>query len=126
MPGERTVRGAGARPVALDGGSFLGQPVSLGEAMTDGAGRLVILPGRGAAYRHGHPSLTSYAGNRRRRVRRPDPRDGASRAPAAGGRRRRVITTPPNYAPGMATGWSRSTTPYGRCSCRAALSTRRR
>ncbi|MFL5888529.1 MAG: LodA/GoxA family CTQ-dependent oxidase, partial [Solirubrobacteraceae bacterium] len=88
VPGERTVRRAGARPVALDGGSFLGQPVSLGEAMTDGAGRLVILPGRGAAYRHGHPSLTSYAGNRRRRVRRPDPRDGASRAPAAGGRPR--------------------------------------
>ncbi|MFL5857640.1 MAG: LodA/GoxA family CTQ-dependent oxidase, partial [Solirubrobacteraceae bacterium] len=75
-------------PLALDGGSFLGQPVSLGEVMTDGAGRLVILPGRGAAYRHGHPSLTSYAGNRRRRVRRPDPRDGASRAPAAGGRPR--------------------------------------
>jgi L-Lysine epsilon oxidase N-terminal len=37
VPGERTIRGAGARPVALDGGALLGQRVSLGEAMTDGA-----------------------------------------------------------------------------------------
>jgi hypothetical protein len=61
VPGERTLRGAGARPVALDGGSFLGQPVSLGEAMTDTAGRLVVLAGKGAAYRHGQASLTSLA-----------------------------------------------------------------
>ncbi|MFL5905782.1 MAG: LodA/GoxA family CTQ-dependent oxidase [Solirubrobacteraceae bacterium] len=112
--------------MALDGGSFLGQPVSLGEAMTDGAGRLVILPGRGAAYRHGHPSLSHTPETA------DDVCDGLIRATVRLGRRRLeadaawVITTPPNYAPGMATGWSRSTTPYGRCSCRAALSTRRR
>ena len=107
VPGERTVRGAGAPPVALDGGSFLGQPVPLGEAMTDGAGRLVILPGRGAAYRHGHPSLTSYAGNDGWA---DDVCDGLVRATVRLGRRRLeadpawVITTPPNYAPAMATG----------------------
>ncbi|MFL5851108.1 MAG: LodA/GoxA family CTQ-dependent oxidase, partial [Solirubrobacteraceae bacterium] len=79
--------------------------------------------------RHGHPSLTSYAGNDGWA---DDVCDGLIRATVRLGRRRLeadaawVITTPPNYAPGMATGWSRSTTPYGRCSCRAALSTRRR
>jgi len=107
VPGERTVRGAGARPLALDGGAFLGQPVSLGEALTDGAGRLVVLPGNGAAYRHGHASLTSYAGNDGWA---DDVCDGLIRATVRlGGRRLEadpawVITTPPNYAPAMATG----------------------
>jgi hypothetical protein len=107
VPGERTVRGAGAHPIALDGGSFLGQPVSLGEVMTDGAGRLVILPGQGAAYSHGQPSLTSYAGNDGWA---DDVCDGLIRATVRLGRRRLeadpawVITTPPNYAPAMATG----------------------
>jgi hypothetical protein len=107
VPGERTIRGAGARPVALDGGAFLGQPVSLGEAMTDGAGRLVVLPGRGAAYRHGQASLTSYAGNDGWA---DDVSDGLVHATVRLGRRRLeadpawVIATPPNYAPAMATG----------------------
>jgi hypothetical protein len=107
VPGERTLRGAGARPVALDGGSFLGQPVSLGEAMTDSAGRLVVLAGKGAAYRHGQASLTSYAGADGWA---DDVCDGLVRATVRLGARRLeaepawVIATPPNYAPGMATG----------------------
>jgi L-Lysine epsilon oxidase N-terminal len=107
VPSERTLRGAGARPFALDGGSFLGQPVSLGEAMTDSAGRLVVLAGKGAAYRHGQASLTSYAGADGWA---DDVCDGLVRATVRLGARRLkaeptwVIATPPNYAPGMATG----------------------
>jgi L-lysine epsilon oxidase-like protein len=77
------------------------------EAMTDGAGRLVVLPGRGAAYRHGQASLSSYAGNDGWA---DDVSDGLVRATVRLGRRRLeadpawVIATPPNYAPAMPTG----------------------
>jgi flavin-dependent dehydrogenase len=107
VPAERSVRGAGARPVPLDGGAFLGQPVSLGEVMTDGAGRLVVLPSIGKGYRHGDAVLTSYAGDDGWA---DDVCDGVVRATVRLGRRRLeadpawVLTTPPNYAPGMATG----------------------
>lgn len=45
----RTVKGAGAAPQPLDGGTFLGLPIDLGEVFTDGAGRLVVMPADGRA-----------------------------------------------------------------------------
>lgn len=45
----RTVTGAGATPQPLDGGTFLGLPVDLGEVFTDGSGRLVVMPADGRA-----------------------------------------------------------------------------
>ncbi len=47
---RRVVRGASAASQPLDGGSFQGQKISLGEVFTDERGRLVFLPGKGAAY----------------------------------------------------------------------------
>ncbi|MGI9195921.1 MAG: LodA/GoxA family CTQ-dependent oxidase, partial [Candidatus Nanopelagicales bacterium] len=45
----RSVTGAGAAPQSLDGGTFLGLPVALGEIFTDSAGRLVVMPADGRA-----------------------------------------------------------------------------
>ncbi len=106
-PGERTVQGAAARPVALDGGSFLGQEIGLGELMTDEEGRLVVLPGAGRAYSNGAHALTSFAGNDGWT---DDVCDGVVRATVKiGGRTVEaepawVLITPPNYGPGLATG----------------------
>jgi hypothetical protein len=106
-PSERTVHGAAAKPVRLDGGSFLGDAVSLGEVMTDGAGRLVVLPGQGRGYSHGAHTLTSFAGNDGWT---DDVCDGAVSATIRLGDRTIeadpawVLVTPPNYGPGMATG----------------------
>ena len=63
FPGEKSVRGAGARPVSLGGGTFLGVDVDLGELMTDGDGRLVVLPGPGRAYSLGNHPLTTFSGD---------------------------------------------------------------
>jgi hypothetical protein len=107
-PCERSVRGAAAGPVALDG-SFQGEHVRLGELMTDEAGRLVVLPGRGRGYTDGSASLTTYAGNDGWA---DDVCDGVVRATVrVGGRTIRtepawVLTTPPNYGPAMATGFT--------------------
>lgn len=48
-PGARTIRGANQSGTAyqLDGGTFLGTSVSLGELRTDDKGRLLVLGGRG-------------------------------------------------------------------------------
>jgi len=106
-PGTQTVRGAAARPVALDGGRFFGQEVRLGELMTDGDGRLVVLPGHGKAYSHGKQELTNFAGNDGWV---DDVCDGPVQATVRiGGRTLEappawVLTTPPNYGPGMPTG----------------------
>ena len=106
-PGERSVRGAAAGPVALDG-SFQGENVGLGELMTDGEGRLVVLPGRGRGYTDGSASLTTYAGNDGWA---DDVCDGVVRATVRIGGRTIpteaawVLTTPPNYGPAMATGF---------------------
>lgn len=45
----RVVQGAGASPQPLDGGTFLGVDVNLGEVFTDRAGRLVVMPADGRA-----------------------------------------------------------------------------
>lgn len=58
----RTVTGAGAAPQALDGGSFLGVPVELGEVFTDRSGRLIVMPGDGRAIPGpGAPPLTGLS-----------------------------------------------------------------
>jgi hypothetical protein len=107
FPGARTVAGAGARPVPLDGGRFLGQEVPLGELMTDGDGRLVVLPGQGRAYSNGAHALTNFAGNDGWC---DDVCDGPVQATVRiDGRTIEadpawVLVTPPNYGPGMATG----------------------
>ena len=97
----------GAGPVALDGGSFLGEPVPLGELMTDGAGRLVFLPAQGRGYSPDSTPLGSFAES-------PgwtdDVCDGAVSATVRLGDRvlqadpAWVVATPPNYAPAIATG----------------------
>lgn len=103
----RTVRGVAAGPVALDGGSFLGEPVPLGELMTDGGGRLIFLPAPGRGYSPHSTPLGSFSSN-------PgwtdDVCDGSVRATVRlGGRALQadpawVISTPPNYAPGIGAG----------------------
>ncbi|MFM9135269.1 MAG: LodA/GoxA family CTQ-dependent oxidase, partial [bacterium] len=58
----RTLTGAGAKPQELDGGTFLGIPVTLGEVLTDAAGRLVVMPGPGKAIPGpGAPPLTGLS-----------------------------------------------------------------
>jgi hypothetical protein len=106
-PPGRAVSGKAAGPVALDGGSFLGEAVPLGELMTDGAGRLVFLPAQGRGYSPGSTPLGSFSEN-------PgwtdDVCDGPVRATVKlGGRTLEaepawVLVTPPNYAPAMAHG----------------------
>jgi sugar lactone lactonase YvrE len=60
----RRLHGAGVKPIPLDGGTFEGVPIRLGEAMTDAAGRLVVMPGAGAAYSApGAPPMSGYADN---------------------------------------------------------------
>jgi len=106
FPGEQSVRGAGARPVSL-GGRFMGLDVGLGELMTDGDGRLVVLPAQGRAHSNGAHALTNFAGNDGWV---DDVCDGPVRATVRiDGRTIEadpawVLVTPPNYGPGMATG----------------------
>ncbi len=107
VPPARVVSGAGAGPVALDGGKFLGEPVPLGELLTDGAGRLVFMPAPGRGYSPHSTPLGSFSSN-------PgwtdDVCDGPVRASVrVGGRVLEaepawVVSTPPNYAPSIATG----------------------
>lgn len=106
-PGEKKARGADVGYNPLVGGSFFGQEVPLGELMTDGTGRLVVFPGDGRAFSHGHHPLTSFAGNDGWT---DDVCDGVVQATVRiGGRTIEadpawVLITPPNYGPGMATG----------------------
>ena len=58
------VQGAGAAPRRLTGGRFLGRPVELGEILTDGDGRLLVLPGSGRAVSASDaPALSGFADN---------------------------------------------------------------
>jgi hypothetical protein len=106
-PPGRSVSGTAKGPVKLEGGSFLGEPVALGELMTDGQGRLVVLPAQGRGYSPGAKPLGSFSEN-------PgwtdDVCDGPVRASVKLGSRvleaepAWMIVTPPNYAPAMANG----------------------
>ncbi len=86
-------------------GSFLGVDVDLGELMTDGDGRLVLLPGPGRAYSTGNHPLTTFSGNDGWT---DDVCDGPVHATVRiDGRTIEAepawaLVTPPNYGPGMA------------------------
>lgn len=61
--GKRTISGRQAGPIGFDG-HFTGVPVSLGEARTDAAGRLLVLAGRGvSASPSGSPVFDRAAAN---------------------------------------------------------------
>jgi len=104
---ERSVSGRAHGPVPLDGGSFLGQRVGLGELMTDADGRLVFLPAAGGGYSPGNAPLATFSGDNGWA---DDVCDGPVRATVRlGGRRIEaepawVLATPPNYGPGMGPG----------------------
>lgn len=105
---RRVVRGASAAPQPLDGGIFQGQKISLGEVFTDERGRLVFLPGKGAAYSTSSaPPLGGFADNDGWT---DDVCDGPIRATVIlDGRRLEaepawVVSAIPNYAPGIASG----------------------
>lgn len=60
----KTVKGMSSGPHALSGGDFGGQPVDLGEILTDQSGRLVVLAGSGEAVSlPGAPALSGFADN---------------------------------------------------------------
>src|SRR5262249_28667140 len=103
----RTLDGAAAGPLPLDGGTFRGMPVTLGEVMTDADGRLVVLPDAGGAYSaSGAPPLSGFGDNDGWT---DDTCDGPVHATVRlDGRSLEadpawVMCVPPNYAPGVAT-----------------------
>ncbi|WP_367026860.1 LodA/GoxA family CTQ-dependent oxidase [Methylococcus sp. ANG] len=104
----RSLSGGAAGPFALDGGSFSGTPVNLGEALTDAKGRLVVMPGSGTAYSTPDaPPLGSFANNDGWT---DDTCDGPVRATVRIGERSFeadsawVICGSPNYAPAIPAG----------------------
>ena len=110
-PGLREIGGAsvnadGGDPgLRLDGGSFLGAAVSLGELRTDAAGRLLVLGGHGVSAPAIPGMLASTFANND--LWHDDTADGPVAAtvwidgrqvPTTGGW---VVVAPPNYAPGI-------------------------
>lgn len=104
----RSLSGAGAGPFALDGGSFSGTPVSLGEALTDAQGRLVVMPGSGAAY--STPDASPLSGFANNDGWTDDTCDGPVRATVRIGERSFeadsawLVCGSPNYAPAIPAG----------------------
>lgn len=102
----RTLGGAGTGPVPLDGGEFQGIPIQLGEAMTDAEGRLIVLPGAGAAY--SVPDAAAMDGFADNSGWADDICDGPIGATVRIGDRSFaadpawVMCVPPNYAPAIA------------------------
>lgn len=85
-----------------------GVTMLLGELLTDSAGRLIVLPGRGRAVSWKGTPVTTYANND---AWLDDTADGPVTATVTIGKRTLeatpawVATGPPNFAPGLATGW---------------------
>ncbi|HTH06695.1 MAG TPA: LodA/GoxA family CTQ-dependent oxidase, partial [Ilumatobacteraceae bacterium] len=106
-PGERSIGGPAAEPVALDGGHFLDEPVSLGELLTDELGHLVFVPAQGRGYAPGQAPLASFANNDGWC---DDTCDGpVSATVTIGGQSLQaepgwVVVAPPNYGPGVRAG----------------------
>jgi hypothetical protein len=105
-PGPRTITGRKTRgkKYQFDGGKFFGKSVSLGEARTDDAGRLLVFGGRGvSASKDGKPAIT-FANNDGWH---DDVGDGPVTATVkVGGRtidagHAWVVVAPPDYAPGV-------------------------
>ena len=104
-PGPRRIAGAGVHGAkyALDGGSFLDVPVSLGELRTDGDGRLLVLGGLGvSASPMPNNTIYTFADNDGWH---DDTSDGPVTAEVRIGDRTIpvdpawVVVAPPNYAP---------------------------
>ena len=62
-PGPREVSGRNAGPRAFDTGSFMGEQVYLGEVLTDAAGRLLVLGGRGVSKSYDGSQAITFANN---------------------------------------------------------------
>ena len=90
----------------FDTGTFLGQPVYLGELRTDEAGRLLVLGGRGRSFSPNGVALTTFANNDGWT---DDTSDGPVTARVRLGRVELpvdpawVVVAPPNYGPALAT-----------------------
>ena len=105
-PGPRRVSGrnSGAAPFAT--GTFLRQPVYLGELRTDPEGRLLVLGGRGRSFSPKGLPLTTFANNNGWT---DDTSDGPVTARVRFGRVELpvdpawVVVAPPNYGPALAT-----------------------
>ncbi len=110
-PGPRTIRGLLAnadgreRRARLDGGTFLGAEVDLGELRTDEAGRLIVFGGRGRSAPTVQGLLANTFANND--LWHDDTSDGpVDAAVRIGGRKipvdgAWVVVAPPNYAPGI-------------------------
>jgi len=105
-PGPRGVSGRNGGAVPFDTGTFLGQPVYLGELRTDAEGRLLVLGGRGRSFSPSGAALTTFGNNNGWT---DDTADGPVRARVRFGRAvlpvdpAWVVVAPPNYAPALAT-----------------------
>lgn len=119
---NHTVKGAARARLVLDAGphsTAAGTPVALhatargvrlllGELLTDDQGRLIVLPGKGVAKAWTGGPVTTFANNDGWL---DDVADGPVTASVTIGDRTLdatpswVVTTPPNFAPGLATGW---------------------
>jgi L-Lysine epsilon oxidase N-terminal/L-lysine epsilon oxidase C-terminal domain len=105
--GAQSISGPAAHPVALDAGRFLGEPVPLGELLTDERGRLVFVPAEGRGYAPGKAPLTTFADNDGWA---DDTCDGPVLAAVTiGGHTMHaepgwIVVTPPNYGPGLRAG----------------------
>jgi len=104
-PGPRTIGGRDATSAPFDTGTFLGEPVYLGELRTDGQGRLLVLGGRGRSFSPSGARLTTFANN-------DGWIDDASDGPVTARVRLGdtelpvdpawVVVAPPNYGPALA------------------------
>ena len=107
VPGPHSIDGTATGAVGLDGGEFMGEPVSLGELLTDERGRLVFMPAAGSGFSPTNAPLTTFSDNDGWG---DDICDGPVMATVRIGDRELaadpawVIVTPPSYAPSIATG----------------------
>jgi hypothetical protein len=105
-PGPRQASGRNSGAVPFDTGTFLGQPVYLGELRTDAEGRLLVLGGRGRSFSPNGVALTTFANNNGWT---DDTSDGPVTARVRFGRVELpvdpawVVVAPPNYGPALAT-----------------------
>lgn len=105
-PGPRSITGADVSgpAYAFDTGRFVDRTVYLGELRTDGAGRLVVLGGRGVSASWDGSRATTFANNDKWH---DDVSDGPVTAEVVLGGRHLpvdpawVVVAPPNYGPGV-------------------------